>query len=72
MRAPRDAAELRQLAREDALHAAQHGSDLNPFSTQGARREWARGFEGLPSEWGPCSRHWWRGHYAAAVQGAQQ
>ena len=36
-------------AQEDYKYYKLHGKDLNPFSTQGARYDWQRGFEGRPA-----------------------
>ena len=34
-----------RAAAEDYYHHITHDKDLNPFSTQGARHEWQRGFD---------------------------
>lgn len=35
-----------RAAAEDARYNAEHGSDLNPYCTQGARNDWQRGWDG--------------------------
>lgn len=36
-----------KVAREDIQRHREHGIDLNPFCTDGAREDWRRGFENL-------------------------
>lgn len=36
-----------KVARDDIRRHREHGIDLNPFSTPGAREDWRRGFENL-------------------------
>ncbi|CAB5514476.1 hypothetical protein ACOTHJ_15885 [Achromobacter xylosoxidans] len=38
--------EVRELARVDAEKAQEHGVDINPFSTDGARHRWQQGWNG--------------------------
>lgn len=40
-----------QLARVDLEKHEKNGVDLNPFSTPGARRLWALGFDGQGLPW---------------------
>lgn len=37
-----------KVAREDIQRSKEHDVDLNPFSTDGARNQWQRGFDNLP------------------------
>jgi hypothetical protein len=72
--------ELKSLAAYDALMNERHGSDLNPFSTQGARNLWQKGRDGVrppnlvdgSGDW----RHWERGRqssdYTPKEERAQQ
>lgn len=42
----------RKAAEDDYLRHIEHGIDLNPFCTQGARNDWQRGYDGLgPEKW---------------------
>lgn len=38
----------KQAAKHDYERHIEHGIDMNPFCTDGARSEWQRGFDGSP------------------------
>lgn len=63
------------LAEIDYQNHIEHGVDLNPFSTAGARYDWQRGFTGAAQRsWeGPLEFNatYQRGKAAAAIKGAQ-
>ena len=40
--------DLNVAVREDIRCHRENGVDLNPYSTEGARRSWQNGFEGKP------------------------
>lgn len=63
-----------ELAMDDKLSHGVYGSDLNPFSTYGARQLWQHGWDGVRPEnlqdgsgnW----RTWERGRLAHYLSGA--
>jgi hypothetical protein len=66
---------IRDLAATDAQKAAEHGVDLNPFSTVGMRGLWQQGWDGQRPElmqFGSANwRAWQRGSEARMLAEAQ-
>ena len=60
---PHDA-ELRRKCETDRHFADLYGSDLNPFSTSGARLAWQQGWDNEPSHRLP---EWQRGRMARLI-----
>ena len=66
-------AEILELARVDRMHHIAHGAALCPFSTEGSRDLWQRGFNGVPmhnwegGEGSGAWRMWARGAAAAHI-----